>query len=1275
MGLQISKDICIYIKSAKISLNTFFVSAFLIYLCLVEQKSDIVIGIPVLNRSGATEKSIVGMFTSTMPLRMNINTDSTVNDFLESTNHEVMKCLFNQKYPYELLLQDLKIRQKGYDHLFDLCVNYYNTKLAVQMNGVPIENIEFFNGNLIYSMQLIVKEWSETGRLTLDFDYRTSDYTDNRIHDIFNCLSNIIRQIVNNDKKKIMDIQVVTEQQIQQQVYQFNSTACEYPGNKTVYGLFDEQVERSPDRTAILHENECLTYRELQRKANSLANYLIIKGIEEEKIVGLIAEHSIETVIGILGILKAGGAYLPIDPEYPADRIKHMLEECKVNTVVTNCTIDIVPGFPGDIIDLRNTDVFKMDGNEPEYVNKPNDLAYVIYTSGSTGEPKGVMVEHRGLTNYTWWASKTYVKDQVEAFPLYTPLSFDLTVTSLFVPLISGGSIIVYDNKKAEFALHRVFNDNKASVIKLTPSHLMLIKDMENSRSSIKKLIIGGEDLKTDLARSVYDSFGGNVEIYNEYGPTETVVGCMIHKFDAEVDKNASVPIGKPIDNTQIYILDKNLRPLPAGYTGEIYISGDCVARGYIGKQKMTEERFMDNPFRKGKRMYKTGDMARFNENGRIVYTGRADRQLKIRGYRIEPAEAERHLLNYEGVQNAVVAGGKHANGDKYLCAYIAAAMDIDENKIKDYLKHYLPVHAIPERYVFLDALPLTPNGKIDYNLLPESAYKINNEYVKPRNQTEDILVKLLAGLLSIDAVGVKDNFYRLGGDSIKAIQLSSRLNSIGYTLKVKDILLNPTIEEMAAHIESIDSIQEDKQRILEGNIEPLPITAWFFSQKLYNPDYYNQSVLLDLYADMDKAKLDGIFRALIEHHDSLRINCSPRIGELFYNNNHLMNSFDVNVYHLSDDHKDNREDVIRYVCKTLSSEFDIEKGLLIKVCLFDLGSRQKKLFITVHHLVIDSISWRVLIEDISTAIECVLNKKEILLPKKTLSYQEWSKLINAQVNTVSIKNQKSYWNTIVRKSFLFPMDDKPLSICTLNHCTSISVKLPVEKTGQLLRGATAMSNIKAGELLLVALVITMMEHVKNTEVVVEVESHGRSGPDDSVDLSRTVGWFTSIYPVHFQLQAYDDLDAAIKSLKEQIRGVPDNGMGYGILKYLMNEIDDKQENSRIRFNYIGDLSDIATGNYVRLSENKLTADSDANNHMSCLIDIIAAIIDKELNVSFTYSRDVFNDDTCSRFLKHFRRNIIRIIDHCRNRTEVVYTPSDFDMVELSQDELDMLLK
>jgi non-ribosomal peptide synthetase component F len=473
-----------------------------------------------------------GMFTSTMPFRFVIESDCTVSETLTRVNDELMNCYFNQKYPYDLLIQDLELKKKAFDGLFNVCVNYYNTKLNSELNGFPIENIEFYNGNQNYSMQLVIKDWSRSGSLTLDIDYKINDYSDNQIDDMFIRLTNLIHQMLMNHNEKVGHVCLLSEAERTRLLYDFNSTETEYPKDKTIYRLFEEQVERTPEKIAVSFNKDELSYEELNAKANQLARFLVKKSVKKGVIIGLLTINSIETVIGILGILKAGGAYLPIDPDYPSDRISYMLEDSGSEVLLTNFELPAGITFNGEVIDLNTQSLYAGEKTNVGVPGKSDDLAYVIYTSGSTGKPKGVMVEHKGLVNYIWWAKKMYVKSRDEVFPLYSSLAFDLTVTSIFVPLISGSKIVVYNSKEDEYeyVLYRVMKENKATVVKLTPSHLSLLKEADNRNFSVKRFIVGGEDLKVSLARIIHEKFAGNIEIFNEYGPTETVVGCMIHK-------------------------------------------------------------------------------------------------------------------------------------------------------------------------------------------------------------------------------------------------------------------------------------------------------------------------------------------------------------------------------------------------------------------------------------------------------------------------------------------------------------------------------------------------------------------------------------------------------------------------------------------------------------------------------------------------------------------------------------------------------------------------
>ncbi|MDE5600728.1 MAG: amino acid adenylation domain-containing protein, partial [Oscillospiraceae bacterium] len=453
--------------------------------------------------------------------------------------------------------------------------------------------------------------------------------------------------------------------------------------------------------------------------SNQLANLLIKKGISLEEKIGIITTHSIETVIAILGVLKAGGAYVPIDLNYPNERIEYIIEDSTINILLTNVSVDFLD-FKGEIINLLDGDFYNEPTSSVGRKSCPNNLAYIIYTSGSTGNPKAVMVEHKGLSNYIYWAKTKYVKDENDVFALYSSLSFDLTVTSIFTPLISGCEIAIYrDDDESEYVLYKILREQKATIVKLTPSHLLLLQGLDNRNSSIRVFIVGGENLKVSVAKNVYDSFSKDLEIYNEYGPTETVVGCMIYKFDPIKDKTGSVPIGVPINNTQIYVLNNDLQPMPLGYTGEMYIGGIGVARGYANRLELTNERFIDNPFVPGTKMYKTGDLAKFLKFDEIEYIGRADSQVKINGFRIELGEIEKAISGYENIKDVVITVVDNQNS-KALCAYFEENKKVDILDLKNYLASVLPEYMIPLHFIKMDQFPFTNNGKVNKKLLPK---------------------------------------------------------------------------------------------------------------------------------------------------------------------------------------------------------------------------------------------------------------------------------------------------------------------------------------------------------------------------------------------------------------------------------------------------------------------------------------------------------------------------------------------------------------------------
>ena len=1269
LGRELSSAIKQFAADNRVSLNTFFVTLYMIYLCKTTLQEDIIIGTPVLNRSGKKEKSMFGMFTSTMPFRFVIDDNLKAIDCMEKVNEQLMECYFNQKYPYDLLVKDLELNKKEFAGLFNTCVNYYNTRLNSELNGCTIENVEFYNGSQIYSLQIIVKDWCDSGSLVLDFDYKVNDYTDEEIEDTYARLLSLAKQIISNSAERVRNLSVLTNTEIKHLIYDFNATKAKYPREKTIYQLFEEQAARTPEKVAVRFDSCVLTYKQLNEKANQLARYLNQKGIQKEDIVGLLTTHSIETVIGILGVLKAGGAYLPIDPGYPEDRICYMLENSNAGILLTNVELSESISFKGKIIKLNNQKIYCGEASNLECVNNPSDLAYIIYTSGSTGKPKGAMIKHGGLTNYIWWAKKMYVKNHDEVFPLYSSLAFDLTVTSIFTPLICGCEIIVYEEKSEDiYVLYRILKENKSTVIKLTPAQLSLIKDMDNKNSSVKRFIVGGEDLKVSLAKDIYTSFNGSIEIFNEYGPTETVVGCMIHKYDYEKDDRISVPIGIPADNVQIYILDKNLNPVSTNTVGEMYISGDGVARGYLNRPELTKDRFIANPFISNQKMYKTGDLARFLSNGKIEYIGRADHQVKIRGYRVELGEIEKYILSHKAVKDAIVIDLTNTNNDKYLCAYIVSDANITSDELKLYLKKHIPDYMIPVFFIELEKIPLTINGKVDIKSLPQPEFEtIKSEgFVTYRNDKEKYLALAICEVLNLEAVSLRQNFIYLGGDSIKAIQVASKLNTNGLTIKVKDILSHPVIEEMVTYIEE-NKETTDTDSTCEGVIQLTPIVTWFLEQNFYNPNYYNQSVLLDIKKGIDISRLEVIFNELIRHHDSFRINYNPISGEMYYNIELLKEFYHIKEYDLAGLSATEQVNKMTLIAEALKSSFNIENGILIKACVFSLGEDVKRMLIAAHHLGVDGVSWRIILEDIDKMAKQISNGQRITLSSKTNSYQQWAKALTAYSYN---ENEKNYWKQMLTKKFAFP-EEFNMGEETVESSTCIELQLNQYLTQRLLTKANMAYNTEPKDLMILSLLRTIKEFTGIQDIIIELEGHGREDIFKGVDISRTTGWFTSLYPFYTHMLE-DNLSNQIKKIKEEIRMIPNKGIGFGILKYISKDLNDSYKSS-VRFNFLGDFNSGDGNNHFDLLKEQLGNDFDKDNKLSSGIEMNCFVVDGKLNVLLTYSKNKFSENTMGRFLNNYMGDLETTINYCCEKESVSFTPSDFDTADISQDELDKL--
>jgi tyrocidine synthetase-3 len=778
-----------------------------------------------------------------LALRTSVTADLTLKQLLLDIKDTLAEAYAHQKFSFERLIELLNVEHLPHRMpLFDLMVVLGDTD--------DTEYVKHLKNDA--TLRLVIKNEKIQGVL----DYNPDLFRRENIEVLAWHLQEILRVTAQSPEQTISKLELLSPARRHELVVEYNNTAREYPKDKTIVQLFAAQVEKTPAYIALEFQDESVTYGELDQRANQLANWLRARGIGPGVPVGIYLEHSLETIVALLGVLKAGGFYVPFDTAHPRARLDFMLADIGTPLVLTQERLrEKLSHTDAEIvaINLGNTNwptIAHERATPPESEATPEDLAYVIYTSGSTGEPKGVEIRNRSLVNYIWWAKDQYVRDETLAFALYSSLAFDLTVTSIYAPLITGNRIVIYREESGSSAIEEILKDNKVGVLKLTPSHLALVKIRDNSESRIRRLIVGGEQFETELAAAVLRSFDGNVEIINEYGPTEATVGCMIHRFDRVQDTQAFVPVGKPAANAQIYVLDDNLKPIAENVLGEMYLAGDGLAQGYLKRATLTAEKFVDNPFTPGQRMYRTGDLARWLPQGIIEYAGRKDGQVKYHGHRIELNEIKQALNRHPQIRDSVIVIARDKSGNDAMIAYYVSRQELDSTELHAFLTDSIIEETIPNVFVHLRKLPLTLNGKLNLRALPtldQVKPRAQHTYVAPRNQIEEQLAEIWKQVFGVERVGIHDNFFELGGHSLIATQVIGRVRQILHAeLLVRSVFEAPTIAELAAAIAKLEE---------QSGINNTPINRRIDGQRardlLSKVDEFSDTELNSLLAEM----------------------------------------------------------------------------------------------------------------------------------------------------------------------------------------------------------------------------------------------------------------------------------------------------------------------------------------------------------------------------------------------------------------------------------------
>ncbi|MBN1646475.1 MAG: amino acid adenylation domain-containing protein [Spirochaetales bacterium] len=1237
-------------------------SVFYIILHKYTSQEDIVIGLPILSRRHPDLEDLMGMLVNTLALRSCPRGDLSYRVYLEEVKDVAMTAYDNQDYPFEELVEKLDIeRDFSRNPLFDVAFTYhYNEAIAFEnaFANVSGESVLSFKGieefklkKKVSHFDLSLYGFEKDDEIHFNLTYCSSLFRKETIERFVEHFKSVVRDIAADPGKKICDISLISNAEKTIIADTINKTSAEFPDNKLYIDLFEEQVKKTPERPAVFFNDTILTYRELNEKANIVGNYLLKEhDIQPDDFVALKINRSEEMIIAIMGVLKSGAAYLPIAPDSPTERMNKILDDARPKLVIGDIDDDGIVSVSGIL--HSNSSTAKITRK-----TKPENLAYLVYTSGSTGMPKGVRISNRGLVNYVWWV-KGMCSGGPDNWCLLSSYAFDLCVTGLFTPFITGGGLVLYDEDlDVGQSLERALKDKNVTAVKITPSHIGMIEYLPVQTTGIGRVFVGGEKLKAENIRTLR-RLNPDIDIVNHYGPTECTVGCIANRLEKNSETTA---IGKPISNMEAIILNSDRNLCPIGIAGELCVSGTGLSPGYLNQDELTNEKFIEHPYKPACKLYRTGDLARILPDGNIEIFGRIDSQVKIRGYRIELGEIEAALNNVKEISTSCVVIREH-NGLSILLGYYVSEKDIETEKIRAILIRYLPDYLIPAYFVRIDSIPVNSNGKVLRNALPDfiGLIKTENEYIAPRDDIEKAMVNIWQDILGIEQIGIKDGFIPLGGDSIKAIQISAQMRSLNYKVEIADIFQYGTIEQLRMHIKELK--RRCDQGIVEGEVLLTPVQHWYFQTDPDAVDNCSQLVLIKCTEKINDSILKEVLDAIIRHHDALRLIYERTDGRIIQRSRGLGdNCFHYETYDMQNNSA-SRKDILKEVTK-LQERLSLGEGKLISVGRFRTVDGDY-LLLVIHNLVVDGVSWRILLEDLGQGYAQKLQGVEIKFADKTDSYRLWAEKLHEYAASGKANREKDYWKATLgsRKGRLGTKS----GVYQIKDYKSIEGELSSENTEKLLKECNRAYNTRINDLLLLAFALAMKEWKDMEEVLVNLEGHGREYLLEDMDITRTVGWFASIFPVLLMTDG-EDLSRQIKNMKETLRKIPNSGLGYGVLKYLGKE--NLGVEGDIVFSYLGDLNNRSRDRLFESIETIAGIQANSVRTANAKLSIQLYVINNNMKLRVLYVPEILDKGAVSKFIGLYMSNLSRIIMHCSGQKEIEYTPSDFAVSSFPADD------
>ncbi len=1232
-----------FCKDNKISVFNFFMAIYAIYIGRVSNLDNIVLGTPILNRTTFVEKNTPGMFISTVPFRFSMKDAISFIDFTKKIAMDTLSMFRHQKYPYQDILEHIRKTNSSQPNLYDILISYQNTKIDKDSSNIPYEVRWTFNSNVADSLQIHLFDMNDEGKLNIAYDYRLSKYDENDICDLHNRISYMIKQVLDCGTVYINDIDIVTPDEKDLILNKFNDTYMKYDHSKTIVDYFEAQVEKTPDRVALVFENKELTYRELNEKVNSLSHYLRNNGVKNNDIIGVMFNRSFEMIISILAVLKAGGAYIPIDPEYPDERILYMLKDSKCSIILSeNKLKEKIEKMHYSVTtifaDLSNKNIYSGNSNNPMNIIKPNDLSYLIYTSGSTGKPKGVMLTHKNLSNfYNSMIHKIkYLNDNIyHSIISVTTVSFDIFAFETIISLTRGLKLFITNNseQKMTLKLEKLILENNIEIIQTTPSimNFHLENASSNSFSSLKYVMLAGEQLPKKLVDKIHLTSPDCI-VYNGYGPSEATIFSAVR----DVTHLDTITIGKPIHNTQFYILDDNLQLLPRGVCGEIHIAGDGIGKGYLNNKELTSNRYLRNPFVPDSIMYKTGDLGIWLGNGEILCKGRLDNQVKLRGLRIELEEIEERINHFDtslNIKSAIII--KNIDGKDTLNAFLSARPGLDINALRSYLLTYLPTYMIPNSFTILDKLPFTLNGKIDKKAL--SNYTICNytshDIRKPETAMQKAIIAVVSKLINNDNIGIEDSFFNIGLDSLCIITLSATLSKqFNIDLTVRDVYSSNNIKNLSFLIEKLQ-INNKTSSLTKAQCRNFYHVSSaqkriYYSSKIAgeNSILYNMPGAIIFDAKPDTIKLNECIKKLIARHSSLRTYFGIVNNELIQKINNTIS------FELEEKIEDTKN--IDEVLNEFVRPFDLSTAPLFRACYVNLKGIHA-LLLDMHHIISDGLSLSILTTEL-----CNLYNGEELAKNKIqyIDYAEWE-FENLKEN--NMQESKDYWVNQFKDDI--PVLNMPLNFArpAVQSFEGAKVYKTISSSlTQKINSLTKKLNVSNYMLLLACYYVLLSKYTSQEDIVVGTPVANRN----KEELLNMIGMFVNSLPLKNHIESSMTFDEFLNNVKtNSIEALSHQEYPFDELVNTLNITRDNSRNPLFNTIFTYQNNGFTPVKFEGINAKYYIPDTKISK-FDLSLEVVPT--DNKFELNFEYCTKLFNKDTIERFSSHFINILEQIVDN-----------------------------